>query len=48
MVWGVIAAVEMPLLAKYIRRGLVLLMRRHKTLVYSRPVQRVDEVRKAG
>ena len=37
IVWGVIAAVVMPLLAMYIRRALVLLMRRHRTLVRSRP-----------
>lgn len=37
IVWGVVAAVAMPLLAIYIRRGLVLLMRRHRTLIRSRP-----------
>lgn len=37
VVWGVVAAVAMPLLAVYIRRGLVVLMRRHRTLVRSRP-----------
>ncbi|MDP9040171.1 MAG: DUF2062 domain-containing protein [Acidobacteriota bacterium] len=37
IVWCVVAAVAMPLLAKYIRRGLVLLMRRHKSLLRSRP-----------
>ena len=36
VVWAVAAAIVMPLLAKYLRRGLVLLIRRHKTLVYSR------------
>ncbi len=36
VVWAVVAAVAMPLLAKYIRRGLVVLMRRHRTLVHSR------------
>ncbi len=35
IVWGVLAAIAMPLLAKYIRRGLVLLLRRHRTLVRS-------------
>ncbi len=40
VIWGVIAAVAMPLLAKYIRRGLVLLMRRHKTLLHTRPAQK--------
>ncbi len=38
VVWFVVAAVAMPLLAKYIRRGLVVLMRRHRTLVHARPV----------
>ncbi len=38
IVWGVFAAIAMPLLAKYIRRGLVLLMRRNKTLMHSNPV----------
>ena len=37
IVWGVVAAITLPLLARYIRRGLVLLMRRHRTLVRSRP-----------
>ena len=37
IVWGVVAAVTMPLLALYIRRGLVVMMRRHRTLVRSRP-----------
>ena len=37
IVWGVLAAIAMPLLARYIRRGLVVLMRRHRTLVHSRP-----------
>jgi uncharacterized protein (DUF2062 family) len=40
MVWGLVAAVTMPLLAKYIRRALVLLMRRHRTLLRSRPALR--------
>ncbi len=35
IVWGIVAAVAMPLLARYIRRGLVLLLRRHRTLVRS-------------
>ena len=38
IVWAVAAAILMPLLAKYIRRGLVLLMRRHRTLVRSQTV----------
>ncbi len=37
VVWVVVAAIAMPLLAGSIRRGVVLLMRRHKTLVRSRP-----------
>ncbi|HXS11361.1 MAG TPA: DUF2062 domain-containing protein [Acidobacteriaceae bacterium] len=37
IVWGVVAAVAMPLLALYLRRALVLLMRRHRTLLQSRP-----------
>ena len=37
IVWGVVAAITMPLLARYIRRVLVLLMRRHRTLMRSRP-----------
>ncbi len=41
IVWGVIAAIAMPLLALYIRRALVVLMRRHRTLVRSRPAVRV-------
>ena len=37
VVWAVVAAIAMPLLAGYVRRGLVLLMRRNRTLVRSRP-----------
>lgn len=37
IIWGVLAAIAMPLLATYIRRGLVLLMRRHRTLLRSQP-----------
>lgn len=37
IVWGVVAAIAMPLLAMYLRRSLVLLMRRHRTLLHSRP-----------
>jgi uncharacterized protein (DUF2062 family) len=40
IVWGLVAAIMMPLLAVYIRRGLVLLMRRHRTLLRSRPALR--------
>jgi uncharacterized protein (DUF2062 family) len=37
IVWGALAGIVMPLLALYLRRALVLLMRRHKTLLRSRP-----------
>lgn len=37
VVWGVVAAIAMPLLAIYLRRVLVLMMRRHRTLLRSRP-----------
>jgi uncharacterized protein (DUF2062 family) len=37
IVWSIMAAITMPLLAMYLRRALVLLMRRHKTLLRSRP-----------
>jgi uncharacterized protein (DUF2062 family) len=37
VVWGVVAAIAMPLLAVSIRRAVVLFMRRHKTLIRSRP-----------
>ena len=37
IVWGIVAAVVMPLLALYIRRALVVLMRRNRTLMHSRP-----------
>lgn len=40
VVWGLVAAIAMPLLAVYLRRGLVHLMRRHGTLFRSRPAQR--------
>jgi len=36
IVWGAISAIAMPLLAVYIRRSLVLFMRRHRTLLRSR------------
>ena len=32
IIWALVAIVAMPLLARYIRKGLVLLMRRHRTL----------------
>ena len=37
IVWGALAGIVMPLLALYLRRALVVLMRRHKTLLRSRP-----------
>ena len=37
IVWGVLAGVAMPLLALSLRRALVVLLRRHKTLVRSQP-----------
>lgn len=37
VVWGIVAAVALPLLAFYLRRMLVLMMRRHRTLLHSRP-----------
>lgn len=40
VVWGIIAAIGMPLLAVYLRRALVMLMRRHRTLFRSRPAMR--------
>ena len=36
IVWGVAAAIALPLLAMSLRRGLVVLLRRHKTLLRSR------------
>jgi hypothetical protein len=40
VVWGLVAAIAMPLLAMYLRRALVLMMRRHRTLLRSRPAVR--------
>lgn len=40
VVWGVLAAITMPLLAHYIRRGLVVLLRKNKTLLRARPAVR--------
>lgn len=37
VVWGIVASIALPLIALYLRRALVLLMRRHKTLLRSRP-----------
>ena len=36
IVWAVASAIVMPLLAKYLRRGLVVLLRRNRTLLHSR------------
>lgn len=36
VIWGVVAAVLLPLLAMWLRRGLVHLMRRHRALVMAR------------
>lgn len=35
VVWGLVAAIALPLLAMHIRRALVILMRRHRTLLRS-------------
>jgi hypothetical protein len=37
VVWGLVAAIAKPLLATHLRRALVLVMRRHRTLLRSRP-----------
>jgi uncharacterized protein (DUF2062 family) len=37
IVWAVVAAVAMPLMAVYLRRMLIVLMRRNRTLIRSRP-----------
>lgn len=37
IVWGVVAAIAMPLLARFMRRVLVLFVRRHRTLLRSQP-----------
>ena len=37
VVWGILAAAIMPLLAMYLRRGLVLLMRRNRALLRATP-----------
>jgi len=43
IVWCIVAAVAMPLLARYLRRALVMLMRRNRALMYSRrAVQGMD------
>lgn len=38
VVWGVVAAIAMPLLAHYLRHGLVMLMRRNRKLMMERVV----------
>lgn len=40
VVWAVISAVLLPVLALYLRRALVMLMRRHGALLRSRPAVR--------
>lgn len=40
LIWAAVAVVLTPLLAIYLRRALVLLMRRNRTLLYSRPAGR--------
>jgi uncharacterized protein (DUF2062 family) len=37
IIWGIVAAIALPLLAHYLRRALVILMRRHRALVQARP-----------
>ena len=37
IVWAVVAGLAMPLLAVYLRRALVVFLRRHRTLLRSRP-----------
>jgi uncharacterized protein (DUF2062 family) len=37
IVWALIGVIALPLLALYIRRALVLFIRRHRTLIRSRP-----------
>lgn len=37
LIWALVAAIALPLLAIFLRRGLVLLMRRHRALLRSRP-----------
>ena len=36
VVWAIVAGIATPLLAMYLRRALVLLMRRHRALLYTR------------
>jgi uncharacterized protein (DUF2062 family) len=42
IVWGIVAAVVLPLLAMYLRRALVLLRRRNRSLLRSDSVRTVD------
>lgn len=37
VIWAVCAAVLMPITALYLRRALVVTLRRHKTLIHSKP-----------
>jgi uncharacterized protein (DUF2062 family) len=37
IVWGLVAAIAMPLLAVCLRRAVIVLLRRHRTLVRSQP-----------
>lgn len=37
IIWGAVAVIAMPLLALYLRRALVVFLRRHRTLVRSAP-----------
>lgn len=37
IIWGLLAAIALPLLALYLRRALVMFLRRHRTLVRSLP-----------
>jgi hypothetical protein len=39
IMWGLVAVVAMPLLALYMRRALVVWLRRHRTLVRSLPAE---------
>ena len=36
VIWGIVAAILLPIIAKLIRRSLVLMMRHHRTLLHSR------------
>ena len=43
IIWGIVAAIAMPLLAHYLRRALVVLMRRHHSLIRSGPTLRQSQ-----